>query len=193
MDKLDAIRKQLLESAEIKRRIADTQADTILRLAEALIRTLESGGKVLFCGNGGSAADSQHLAAELLGRYKRNRKGLPALALSTDTSVLTSVGNDFGFETVFSRQVEAIGKAGDLLIGISTSGKSPNVMQALKKARDMGLATAAFLGNAGTAMDKLADIAIHVPSTETARIQEGHIAVGHIVCDIVESRFAENP
>jgi len=193
MERLDTIRKQLLESAEIKRTLADTQADRILQLAEAVIRTLESGGKIFFCGNGGSAADSQHLAAELLGRYKRDRKGLPAMALSTDTSVLTSVGNDFGFEAVFSRQVEALGKAGDLLIGISTSGKSTNVMQALKKARDMGLTTVAFLGKAITAMDSLADIAIHVPSPETARIQEGHITIGHIVCVIVESRFAETP
>jgi D-sedoheptulose 7-phosphate isomerase len=189
----ELVRQQLKDGAALSIRLAETEAGTISRIAEALIRALEAGGKILFCGNGGSAADSQHFAAELLGRFKRNRRGLPALALTTDASVLTSVANDYGFESVFSRQVEALGKRGDVLVGITTSGKSPNVMQAMQKARDLGMTTVALLGNARTPMDGLADLAVHVPSHETARVQECHAAVGHIVCDIVESRFADTP
>jgi D-sedoheptulose 7-phosphate isomerase len=185
-----AVQSQLADSARIKTSLAATQADAVVRLADILIQSLESGGKILFCGNGGSAADSQHLAAELLGRYKRNRRALSAAALTTDTSVLTAVGNDYGFETVFSRQVEAFGRKGDVLIGISTSGRSPNVVRAMEKARELGLTVCAFLGKDAGPMDGIADWSIHIPSDETARVQECHITIGHIVCDLVEAHFA---
>lgn len=185
------IRRHLSESAEIKLKLAETQAETIDAMANAIIDALEGGGKVMICGNGGSAADSQHIAAELVGRFKKHRKGLAAMALTTDTSILTSLGNDYGFDSVFSRQVESLGKPGDVLVGISTSGKSPNVVQALQQAKSMGLKTAVLLGASKGPMTNLADIAVCVPTTDTARIQECHITVGHIICDLVESRFSE--
>lgn len=191
MDSKALIQSQLSESAGLKLKLAETYVEKILQMADSMFRTLESGGKVLFCGNGGSAADSQHLAAELLGRFKRSRKGLPALALTTDTSMLTSISNDFGFETVFSRQVEALGKSGDMLVGISTSGRSPNVLRAMERAKQIGLHTVALIGNKTDAVREFADIIISIPSDDTARIQECHITIGHIVCDLVESRFSE--
>jgi len=150
------------------------------------VSTLRAGGKILWCGNGGSAGDSQHLAAELVGRYRRERRGMASLALTTDSSALTSIANDYGYEAVFSRQVEALGVEGDLLVGISTSGNSQNVVAALAAARRHGMATVAFTGAGGGRIAKLADHLFAVASKETARIQEAHILAGHMLCDWIE-------
>jgi len=155
-------------------------------LLAACAACTRGGGKILFFGNGGSAADAQHLAAELTIRYKANRSPVAALALSTDTSAITACGNDFGFEQVFARQIEALGRKGDLAIGISTSGKSPNVLAGLRQARAMGIITAAFGGQGGGEMAALADHLIAVPSTVTARIQEMHITLGQMLCGALE-------
>jgi len=163
------------------------------RLAEAAISTLKAGGKVLLCGNGGSAADSQHIATEMTVRFEKTRRALPAIALTTDTSALTAAANDFGYEHVFSRQVEALGRKGDLLIGITTSGNSPNVVAALHAARKLGLITACLTGHGGglIARDRLADHLIVVPGNSTARAQEVHIFIGHLICAAVDAAFTE--
>ncbi len=154
--------------------------------AERLARALKQGGRILLCGNGGSAADSQHLAAELVGRFVHHRRALPALALTTDTSALTAIGNDYGFEHIFARQVEALGAAGDVLIALSTSGHSPNILAAVAAARAAGLDTIGLLGRDGGPLRTAVDQAIVVPATETARIQEAHIFIGHCWCALIE-------
>lgn len=164
----------------------------IARLGERMIETLRTGGKLLLCGNGGSAADAQHIAAELVGRFAHRRRGLPAIALTTDTSALTSIGNDFGFDHVFSRQVEALAREGDILIGLSTSGNSRNVIEAVKVAREMGVTTVGLLGGTGGALKDLVDHALVVPSPDTPRIQECHILVGHIWCAMIDEAFRED-
>jgi len=153
--------------------------------------TLESGHKILLCGNGGSAADAQHIAAELTGRYKIERKGLPAIALTTDTSALTAIGNDYGYEYVFSRQVEALANEGDMLIGISTSGNSQNVINALEKAKEIGCRTVGFSGKGGGKMSDYCDLNIVIPSDDTARIQEMHIMIGHILCQLIDNEYKD--
>jgi D-sedoheptulose 7-phosphate isomerase len=168
----------------------ETMAPLIESIAERLIGVLKSGGKVMFCGNGGSAADSQHLAAELEGRFLIDRQPLAALALTANTSTLTAIGNDFGFDSVFERQVRGLGTAKDALVGISTSGNSPNVLRALQAARETGILTVGFSGQAGGQMAPLCDLCLCVPSLNTPRIQEMHILAGHIVCDIVERALA---
>jgi len=185
------VKNRLQASAQLKHAMAESTADSIQEAVEKVIHTLRSGGKVLLCGNGGSAADSQHIAAELVGKFRLNRKGLPAIALTTDTSILTSLANDYGYEFVFQRQVEALGKKGDVLIGISTSGESMNVALAMKKAKDMGISTIALIGEKRGQIADAADIVVSVPSKETPRIQEGHITIGHILCDLVERYFFE--
>jgi D-sedoheptulose 7-phosphate isomerase len=177
--------KALQEHLQVISQIQDQQ--TVLEaIALAMTATMRAGGKILWCGNGGSAADAQHLAAELMGRFRRERRALPSVALTTDTSILTAVANDYGFETVFSRQVEALGNAGDLLVGISTSGNSLNVIAALKTARAQGLATVAMTGAGGGKMGAFADYLFAVESRDTARIQEAHIFAGHMLCDWIE-------
>jgi D-sedoheptulose 7-phosphate isomerase len=163
-----------------------SQCAVLEQIARVMSASLHTGGKILWCGNGGSAADSQHLAAELVGRFRRERRGLPSIALSTNTSILTAIGNDYGYERVFSRQVEAVANRGDVLIGISTSGNSKNVLAALDTARLMGVVTVAFTGAGGGKMAGAADYLVEVPSNDTARIQEGHILAGHMLCDWVE-------
>ena len=163
----------------------------IERAANKIYDCLKKGGKLLFFGNGGSAADSQHLAAEFVGRYEKERRGLAAIALTTDTSILTAVGNDYGFEKVFSRQIEALGVKGDLAIGISTSGRSKNLLKALEAAKEKGLFTIAFSGGSGGEMKALADLALVVPSEKTSRIQESHILIGHILCERVDELLAD--
>ncbi|MBI2240890.1 MAG: D-sedoheptulose 7-phosphate isomerase [Magnetospirillum gryphiswaldense] len=158
-------------------------------LATACIRSLENGGKILFFGNGGSAADAQHLAAELVVRYRANGRALAALALTTDTSILTACANDYSYDDIFSRQVEALARPGDVLIGISTSGNSLNVLKALQVARDMGCVAAALAGRDGGKLHGVADPLVVVPSQVTARIQEMHILIGHTLCDILEQRL----
>lgn len=149
-------------------------------------QALDSGNRIFFMGNGGSAADSQHLAAEFVGRFQAERKGLPAIALTTDSSILTAVGNDYGFEAVFARQVEALAGAGDVVVGISTSGNSPNVVRALEAARDAGAFTVGLTGASGGAVAGICDVCVRIPSAVTARIQEGHILAGHIVCELID-------
>lgn len=150
---------------------------------------LASGHKILFCGNGGSAADSQHLAAEIVGRFQKERPSLPALALTVDTSVLTAVANDYGYDTVFSRQVEGLGNAGDVLVGISTSGNSKNVIAAIETARKKQMSVIGFTGSGGGKMADLCDVCLAVPSKVTARTQEMHIMMGHIICEIAEETY----
>ncbi len=158
---------------------------------ELLVNTLNQGGKILLCGNGGSAADCQHIAAELVVRYEKDRAAMPALALTTDSSILTAHSNDVGFESVFSRQVEAFGQTGDCLVAISTSGKSPNIIKAAKAARQKGLSVIAMTGGDGGALVQHASIAIVVPSNVTARIQEAHILIGHWWCGWIEGHCAK--
>ncbi len=162
------------------------QAGTVSRVAELCAQALGAGHKVMFCGNGGSAADSQHLAAELVGRYKMERRALASLALTVDTSILTAIGNDYGYDDIFRRQVEGLGEAGDVLVGLSTSGNSRNVLKAFGQAKSMGIATVAFTGANGGAMAGAADVALRVPSTVTNHIQEMHITCGHLLCELVE-------
>jgi len=164
-------------------------ADDVAAAARMIVAAMKGGGKAIFCGNGGSAADSQHLAAELMGRYLKEREPLPAVALTTDSSALTAIGNDYAFDEIFARQLRGLGKKGDVLIGISTSGNSRNVVAAIETARARGIASIALTGAAGGAMRALADLCIAVPSKDTPRIQEMHIAIGHMICDLVERAF----
>jgi D-sedoheptulose 7-phosphate isomerase len=175
----------IAEHMEVVRQV-ESQQPVLEAIARAMVSALRAGGKILWCGNGGSAGDSQHLASELVGRYRRERRGMASVALTTDSSALTSIANDCGFEAVFSRQVEALGVEGDLLVGISTSGNSQNVVAALEAARRQGMATVAFTGAGGGRMVKLADHLFAVASKETARIQEAHILAGHMLCDWIE-------
>lgn len=161
-----------------------------IRLAELCVKAVNAGNKLVFFGNGGSAGDAQHLATELVCRYKVNRRALPAIAFTTDTSLLTAAANDFGYDTVFSRQVEALCKPGDVAIGITTSGQSPNVTKALECARDMGVVPAALTGKDGGNLVGLADPLLIVPSETTARIQEMHITLGQMLCDVLEQKCA---
>ena len=163
--------------------------DQILNVAQVCTKSLQQNGKIMFCGNGGSAADSQHLAAELVSKLSYDRPALNAISLTTDTSALTAIGNDYGYLHSFSRQVMAIGNAGDVLIGISTSGKSKNVIEAIKSAKDKKIITIGFLGKEGREIGEIVDYQINIPSYETPKIQEGHISVGHILCGIIEDNF----
>jgi D-sedoheptulose 7-phosphate isomerase len=162
------------------------------QIANVMRRAILDGNKILWCGNGGSAADAQHMAAELVGRFGRERKALASIALSTNTSILTAIGNDYGYEHVFRRQVEALCSAGDVVVGISTSGNSRNVCLALEAARAAGARTVAFTGKGGGAMAKIAELALKIPSEKTPRIQEGHILCGHMLCDYVEASVCED-
>jgi D-sedoheptulose 7-phosphate isomerase len=163
------------------------------QLLEAATACIESGGKIFFFGNGGSAADAQHLATELTARYKKDRAAIAAIALTTDTSALTAIGNDYGFERLFSRQIEALGRKGDLAIGISTSGNSPNVLKAFEQCRAQGITTVGFTGQTGGKMIPLCDIALRVPSMTTARIQEMHITLGQMLCGGLEMNLGYIP
>jgi len=163
--------------------------DAIANASQLCIDCLKNGGKILLFGNGGSAADAQHIAAELVGRFKVDRKGLPAIALTTDTSALTSIGNDFGYEHIFSRQVDALANKKDVVIGISTSGKSSNVNSALKVASKLNCTTIGFSGQGGGEMNNICDLNLVIPSMETPRIQESHIIIGHVICHIIDQEF----
>lgn len=164
--------------------------DAIASSAESCIHCLKNGGKILLFGNGGSAADAQHIAAELVGRYKTSRKGLAAIALTTDSSSLTSIGNDFGYKQIFNRQVEALAKEGDVVIGISTSGKSDNVISALMLSSELKCITIGFSGENSDEMSKICNINLAVPSNDTPRIQEMHILIGHIICHLIDQEFS---
>ena len=186
-EKLQRIATHLLDSAEIKRQTAAKCAESIAKAADVIAGSFLSSGKVLLCGNGGSAADCQHMAAEFVSRFSKDldRRALPAIALTTDTSFLTGFGNDFGFEGIFGRQVEALGSPGDVLIAISTSGNSPNVIRAVEAARKGSMITIALTGNGGR-LSAIAEVPITVPSTDTQYIQEAHLAVENILCELVE-------
>ena len=182
---------QLHESAEVKRRVAQELLTDIEAAAQALIRCCVSGHKVLLCGNGGSAADAQHIACELVGRFRRERRAIRAIALTTDTSILTAIGNDYGYDRAFARQTDAWVEPGDVLIGISTSGNSENVLAAAEVARARGAATIGLCGRGGGKLAASCDIAVVVPSDDTPRIQEAHITIGHILCDLVERQVEQ--
>jgi len=182
----DSIKAAFFSHREVMEALERELTPKMICAAELLVDAFRNGNKLLVMGNGGSAADAQHLAAEIVGRFRLERRGLPAIALSTDTSILTAVGNDYGFDAVFRRQVEALARQGDVVIGISTSGSSPNVLSALCLAREMGCRTVGLLGKDGGSIRDLVDIELTVPGHDTPRIQEGHITVIHILCELVE-------
>lgn len=186
-DSQQVFQKAISDHLEVIREIS-SQQELLQSIAERMSGALLEGNKILWCGNGGSAADSQHLAAELMGRFRLERRALPSIALTTDTSILTAIGNDYGYEKVFQRQVEAICTKGDVLVGISTSGMSRNVCSALETARRLGAFTVAFTGESGGSMASLAEMVLRIHSRDTARIQEGHILCGHMLCDYIELR-----
>ena len=185
----DRIKEIILESIQIKEDLMRTRVDQIMDIAGLFIESLKKGGKVILFGNGGSASDSQHIAAELVGRFQKDRGSLAAVALTTNTSILTSLANDYGYEVVFAKQVEALGEKNDLVVGISTSGKAKNVAAGMRQAKKMGLKTVALTGGDGGELSKIADVALMVPSSVTARIQEAHITIGHVICELVEQEL----
>jgi len=192
MNKRKLITELLKESANLKLLLIE-KCDKIEEIVDIVIEAYKKGKKVILFGNGGSAADAQHISAELVGRFKKDRKALPAITLTTNTSVLTALSNDYGFDIVFSRQVDAVVEDGDVVIAISTSGNSPNVLKGVDAARRKGAKTVGLTGKDGGKLKDMVDIAIVVPSDKTARIQEGHITIGHIICELVESElFEEN-
>ena len=182
-------RSSLIELAELARKVADTMGPDLDRAYQLVRATVDRQGTLLFCGNGGSAADAQHMATEYVVRYLRTRRAYPAIALTTDTSLLTAAANDLGFETVFARQVEALGKKGDLLIIHSTSGNSPNVLKGAEAAKACGMTTVAWTGGTGGKLAALVDFPFVVPSKVTARIQESHITLGHVLCELTEEEL----
>lgn len=182
----ETIAKMLKEGADLRLQMSETMTRDILDAAHAIAHAFRTGRKLLLFGNGGSAADSQHIAAEFMNRFLIERPPLPAIALTTDTSILTSISNDYAFDEVFSKQVKALGKKGDIAIGISTSGNSANVLKAFRVAKKMGMVTIAFTGEGGK-IASLADISLSIPSRSVPRIQEAHIAVGHILCDLTDT------
>jgi D-sedoheptulose 7-phosphate isomerase len=181
LDRAAAVARELADSNDLRRRVAEAAA--------LVIESLDAGGQVLLCGNGGSAADCQHVAGELAGRFLLQRKGLAAVALTTDSAVMTSVANDYGFEDVFRRQVEAVGREGDILLAYSTSGNSANCIRAVEQAREMGIRTVALTGRSGGAIAKVAQLVLRAPSDSTPRIQECHEKIGHALCNVVERAF----
>ena len=187
---LNCIMVSLRDGADLRNALARDYSEAILEAAELIVSSLRAGGKVLFFGNGGSAADAQHLAAEFVGRFVHERPGLPAIALTTDSSILTAVGNDYGFDRVFARQIEALATANDVAVAISTSGNSANVIEAVKAANERNLKVVGLSGKDGGALAQLADVTITIPSTNTARIQECHITIGHIFCELVDREFS---
>jgi D-sedoheptulose 7-phosphate isomerase len=182
------LRDRIGRSIELKEALLKDEhfQGLVMQVAMQIVKSLERGGKVFFFGNGGSAADAQHLAAEFTGRFLKERRALPALALSVNSSSLTAIGNDYGFDIVFARQLEALGKEGDVAVGISTSGNSPNVMRALEAANSKSIFSVALTGKSGGTLKNIADCTICIPSEETPRIQECHILTGHLICELVE-------
>ena len=185
----DTIKNEFDSHLETIQNVINESSKTLEQISALAVQTLKNGNKILFFGNGGSAADAQHLAAELTGRYKTERRGLPGIALTTDTSALTAIGNDYGYDRVFDRQVEALGNKGDLLLGISTSGNSKNVINAFNVGKEIGCKCVGFSGRDGGAMNDVCDINLVVPSDNTPRIQEMHILFGHTLCQIIDDNF----
>ncbi len=182
----DLFSTRLFEHAEVMRAL-ESQAECFQAITETATRAILAGGKICFMGNGGSAADSQHLAAELVGRFQRERTSLPSIALTTDTSILTAVANDYGYEAIFARQIEGLCRPGDVVIGLSTSGNSPNVLRGIEVANRLGLATIGFSGGSGGKLAQIAQQSIIVPSPKAARVQEAHIFLGHTLCEAIEN------
>ncbi len=187
---LEAVKKEFDLHIKSVQEVLPKLETTVANASKIVVDALKNGNKILLCGNGGSAADAQHIAAELTGRYKTTRKGLPAIALTTDTSALTAIGNDFGYDRVFDRQVEALASEGDVVIGISTSGNSQNVINALKVANEMGCVTIGLSGRDGGAMNDICDLNIVVSDQDTPRIQEMHILIGHTICQCVDNNLS---
>jgi len=187
------ILKRFKESIEVKNRFLKENLPRLIEVVKWISQTFEAGNKVFFFGNGGSAADAQHLAAEFVNRYVIDRPSLPAIALTTDTSILTSIANDAAFTEVFARQIRALGREGDVAIGISTSGTSSNVIKAFEVSKEMGIKTVALTGNDGGIIGKIADFSLVVSSTSTPRIQEVHITVGHVICEMVDFKLFQRP
>lgn len=185
------ITKLIKDSITVKEGLIGAEIKNIAECAKAIIHSLKSGGKLLIFGNGGSAADSQHMAAELVGRFKKERKGLPAIALTANTSTLTAIANDYGYDLSFSRQIEALGKRGDIALGISTSGNSKNVLDAVAKAKSAGLVTIGLTGSGGGRLKKECDITITVDSKDTPRVQESHLMICHILCELIENELTK--
>lgn len=188
---MDSMKSAFEEHLSVMHAVGKENSAQAAAAAARITDSLKKGGKLLICGNGGSAADSQHFAAELAGRYKKERKALAAVALTTDTSALTAIGNDYGFERVFSRQIEALGKKGDVLVALSTSGTSPNVLAAIETAKRQGMFAIGFTGASGVKMKSLCDICICIPSSNTPRIQEAHITLMHTICEIIDNEFSK--
>ncbi|WP_421919698.1 D-sedoheptulose-7-phosphate isomerase [Marinifilum sp.] len=188
------IRKQISESLDIKQRILDNEQLIVLidKIASICTEVYKKGGKTLLAGNGGSAADAQHIAGEFVSRFYFDRPGIPSIALTTDTSILTAIGNDYGYEKLFSRQIQAQGNGGDMFFAISTSGNSKNLIEAIKEAKGNNIITVGLTGETGGQMVDICDFCIKVPSKETPRIQEAHILIGHIICSIVEENIFGN-
>jgi D-sedoheptulose 7-phosphate isomerase len=187
----DVVRRELEDSLRVKRVFLDQAVDATVRAGELLVASLRAGGKVLLFGNGGSAADAQHIAAELVGRFVRDRDGLPAIALTTDTSALTAIANDFGYDDVFARQVRALGRAGDVAVALSTSGRSPSVLRAVDACKALGIRTIGLTGGDGGQLASAVDVALVVTaSTASARIQETHITIGHVLCELVDAALS---
>jgi D-sedoheptulose 7-phosphate isomerase len=186
---IDTIRKIVAESLDLKKTFFATNEECIAQVACELCQALENGNKILLFGNGGSAADAQHIAAEWIGNFQRDRRPLPAIALTTDTSVLTAIGNDYGFEQIFARQLRALGRKNDVAIGISVSGNSPNVLEAVKAAKEAGLVTVGLTGGNGGRLASEARYSLNVPHALTPRVQEIHIMIGHILCGLVEKNM----
>lgn len=187
---LNAIKEEFQSHLEIINKVTNNMEIQIQEVSTLIVDALKNGNKVLLCGNGGSAADAQHIAAELTGRYKTERRGLPGIALTTDTSALTAIGNDYGYDRIFDRQVESLAVKGDVIIGISTSGNSKNVVSALKLGQELGCKTIGLTGRDGGAMNEVCDINLVVPSDNTPRIQEMHILFGHTICQIIDNNFS---
>ena len=181
------VRAVLRESIAVKQAVLDSQVEVTARVAQAIIAAVRRGGRVFFFGNGGSAGDSQHLAGELLGRFLQERPAIAGQALTTDTSTITAVANDYSYADVFARQIDGLGRRGDIAVGITTSGNSPNVIKAFARAKALGLTTVALTGGRGGRAARVADYAIVVPSSKTPRIQEAHITLGHAICELVEA------
>lgn len=191
----EQISKIIQASVSVKEQILkdETMLDTVARCSEAITQAFKNGNKVLFCGNGGSAADAQHLAAEFSGRFYIDRKALPAEALHVNTSYITAVANDYSYDVVYSRMIDGIGRPGDVVVGLSTSGNSGNILKAFESARKIGMITVGFTGATGGKMKDLSDYLLNVPSTDTPRIQESHILLGHIICQLVEEAYFNIP
>ena len=191
--KKDSMKKDIerifRESIRVKEETLKANSDKIVQAVKSIRELFSRNGKIFFFGNGGSAADSQHIAAEFIGRFKKERRSLPAVALTTDTSILTALGNDYGFDVIFARQIEGLGNRGDVAFGISTSGNSKNVIEGINRAKKMGLKTISLTGCGGGKLASLTDISLIVPSTETARIQESHLCIAHTICELVEERI----